>query len=412
MGRWTRATQQKETAVAPASMDPRLVSVSKNHAHQIDGLLALAREILGMEAAYVSEFIDGKQTYRALEGDSDSFGHSLGDGPALAGTYCNAMVNGDLPNLISDARLDGLTASLPITQEAGIGSYVGVPVRLSDGRVYGTMCCLSHDANPDLREQDIGFMHFLARLAADNIEREELQQRIVELKNEQNRGLERKVEERTAELRRAVQDLESVRDELQDSREETVYRLSIAAEYRDDETSRHIQRMSRYCGILMRAAGFDEERTELVQLASQMHDIGKIGMPDAILLKPGSLSLDERREMERHPEIGYGILSGSDSELLQLAATIAMTHHERMDGTGYPRGLSGADIPLEGRVAAIADVFDALTSDRVYREAFPMDVAIQMLREAGGTHLDPVLLEIFLSALPEVIGLSGWVRAS
>src|SRR3712207_1054394 len=158
-------------------------------------------------------------------------------------------------------------------------------------------------------------------------------------------------------------------------------RLSLAAEYRDDETARHIHRMSQYCGLLAERAGLGQERADLIRIASIMHDVGKIGIPDSILMKPGKLTAEERRKMCGHAEIGHQILAGSDSELLQIAATIALTHHERIDGKGYPQRLRGDAIPLEGRIAAIADVLDALTTDRVYRKAFPWPRALNMMRE-------------------------------
>jgi putative two-component system response regulator len=136
-----------------------------------------------------------------------------------------------------------------------------------------------------------------------------------------------------------------------------------------------------------------------------MHDIGKIGIPDGILLKPGELTPEERRSMQEHGMIGYRILEGSDSALIQIAASIAISHHERFDGGGYPHGLSGDDLPLEGRVAAIADVFDALTTDRVYRRAYPLGRAVELMVEGRGTQFDPVLLDTFLDAMDEVLAI-------
>lgn len=224
----------------------------------------------------------------------------------------------------------------------------------------------------------------------------------LELKNH-NVMLEERVRARTAEIWDAVKQLEQSQQELRQSREETVRRLSIAAEFRDDETARHILRMSHYCAVLARSAGFDEERVELIKVASQMHDVGKIGTPDSILLKPRGLTPDEREVMQKHAQIGHDILSGSDSELLQLGATIAITHHERIDGTGYPNRLKGDEIPIEGRMAAIADVYDALTSDRVYRKAFSFIESIAMMREGRGTHFDTDLLDLFLDSMDEIL---------
>ncbi len=186
---------------------------------------------------------------------------------------------------------------------------------------------------------------------------------------------------------------------------ELVRQLLYAAEFRGVEMGPHLERMSRYCELLGRRLGLDDERRELIRTASLLHDIGKIGIPDRILLKPGSLSAQERRLMEQHAEIGYRMLTGSRSELLALAATIAWTHHERFDGTGYPRGLAREAIPLEGRIASVADVFDALTSERVYRPAFSLEEALETMKDGRATHFDPSILDLFLASLPEVVAI-------
>jgi putative two-component system response regulator len=174
---------------------------------------------------------------------------------------------------------------------------------------------------------------------------------------------------------------------------------------RDDETARHNNRMSRYCGLLARESGEDLERCEVIRVASVMHDVGKIGIPDSILLKPGLLNPEERTMMQQHAEIGHRILAGSSSPFLQLAASIALTHHEWMDGTGYPHGLKGDEIPFEGKIAAIADVFDALTSERVYKRAFPIGKAVDIMRDESGPHFDPRLLDCFLDVLSEAVAI-------
>lgn len=191
------------------------------------------------------------------------------------------------------------------------------------------------------------------------------------------------------------------------SQEETILRLARAAEYRDEETGEHVKRMSRHCALLFQRLGHAPERVELIRLASILHDVGKIGIEDRILLKPGSLTPQEFDIMKQHVDIGHRILAGSDSELLQLAATIVWTHHEKYDGSGYPRGLAGDSIPLEGRVAAIADVFDALTSNRVYRPAFPLDKALNTMREGRAKHFDLQLLDLFLDPIDDVLAIKG-----
>jgi putative two-component system response regulator len=222
------------------------------------------------------------------------------------------------------------------------------------------------------------------------------------------------INERTSRLWNVITDLEHTQNELRLSREETINRLAIAAEFRDDDTGRHTERMSRYCELIARLAGWDEQQCELLRTASVMHDVGKIGIPDGILLKPGSLTAQEVEIMRTHCEIGHKILSGSTWDLLDLAATIALTHHERLDGTGYPKAIVGSDIPLEGRIAAIADVFDALISDRVYRPAFPIDRAVEMMAADRGTHFDPDLLDLFMGAMDQILEIkeTGTTSAS
>ena len=233
-----------------------------------------------------------------------------------------------------------------------------------------------------------------------------LRRRKVEVDSRNHRQrLEQMVRDRTGEMWSYIAKLEEAEREMKSLQDETIQRLSIAAEFRDDESPRHIQRMSRYCALIADMLGEDGDRCELIRVASALHDVGKIGIPDSILLKPGTLSSLEWEVMQRHCEIGHRILSGSSSELLNTAATIAFTHHERVDGTGYPKGLKGDDIPIEGRIAAIADVFDALTSDKVYRKAIPMSEAIGVLKEGRGTQFDATLLDLFLAEPGQILGI-------
>ena len=231
-----------------------------------------------------------------------------------------------------------------------------------------------------------------------------LRRRKLEIENEEYRNrLEEKVRARTSELWTALQTVEQREEDLKVSREDTIERLSIAAEFRDDETATHIKRMSRYCGLLAGWAGADSERSDMVRMASIMHDVGKIGIPDNVLLKPGRLNPEEYVVMQEHAMYGWRILAGARSQLLDLAAMIALTHHERCDGTGYPRGLRGDEIPLEGRVAAIADVFDAITSNRVYRKAMSLFDAVELMKAGRGSHFDPRLLDLFLDHIDEIL---------
>ncbi len=210
------------------------------------------------------------------------------------------------------------------------------------------------------------------------------------------------VEDRSAQLEQTLQDLHVAESQVAASRAETIFRLARLVEVRDSDTGEHIVRMSAICGILARRCGMPPEQVETIRLASQLHDVGKVAIPDSILLKPGRLTAEEFEVVKGHAQAGHDMLAGSSSDVVQVGATIALTHHERFDGSGYPRGLAGHEIPTEGRIAAIADVFDALTSDRVYRAALPVASALEMMQEQRGAHFDPDLLDAFMKALPEV----------
>jgi putative two-component system response regulator len=201
-----------------------------------------------------------------------------------------------------------------------------------------------------------------------------------------------------------LEDMVKVRtQELNDARIQVVQCLGRAAEYRDNETGFHILRMSQYSALLAKYLGCSEKQCELLLYASQMHDIGKIGIPDAILLKPGKFSAYEWDMMQTHSSIGAKILEHGDSPLICMARRIALTHHEKWDGSGYPLGLSKDAIPLEGRIVAVADVFDALTSSRPYKQAWLIDDAVQLIRDGAGAHFDPDVVGVFLEHLDEIL---------
>jgi putative two-component system response regulator len=193
--------------------------------------------------------------------------------------------------------------------------------------------------------------------------------------------------------------------ELRLSRQETVERLAIAIDLHDSSTGQHVNRIGTIAAFLGSWLRLDPDRVELLRTAAPMHDVGKIGTADEILRKPGPLTADERAEMQRHTLIGHEILSESQSELLEIAATIALTHHERFDGSGYPHGLAGEDIPLEGRITAVADVFDALLSDRCYRKAMSVAEAVDVVRQGRGTQFDPKIVDVLLDHLEEALTL-------
>jgi len=244
--------------------------------------------------------------------------------------------------------------------------------------------------------------------------------RLLKENREYKEHLEEKVRLRTAQLQEANMELEETRMQI-------IRRLGKAAEYKDNETGKHVIRVSLYSEILARALGLDEKTVELVRISSPMHDLGKIGIPDRILLKPGPLDDDEREIMEvhskigndmleplpieeaniyrSHTSIGEDILGGTDSQLLETARKVAAYHHEHWDGTGYPHGLKGTDIPIEARIVTVADIYDALASKRSYKEPFPEEKCQEILRKLSGTFLDPSIVELFFENIDEILSV-------
>ena len=205
----------------------------------------------------------------------------------------------------------------------------------------------------------------------------------------QNEILEQRVSERTAELK--------------ETQTEILRRLAKAGEFRDNDTGNHVQRVSHSCRALGKAAGMDEQAMEMIYMASPLHDIGKIGVPDHILLKKGRLNDEEQVIMRKHVDYGVELLSNHPARVLQVACSIAQNHHEKWDGTGYPNALAGESIPIDARIVAICDVFDALTSVRPYKVAWTAESAVAFLNEQAGSHFDPRLVKLFVAILPEIL---------
>jgi putative two-component system response regulator len=220
--------------------------------------------------------------------------------------------------------------------------------------------------------------------------------------NNYQKKLEKEVEKKTSNLKQALDDLQIASEKLRLYSMDTILRLSQAAEYKDTDTGEHIQRISYYIQAIGKAMTLSDEEIEAYQYASPMHDVGKIGIPDHILMKPGPLDDSEWEIMKQHTVIGGKILGGSDSSILKTAETIALTHHEKWNGKGYPYGLKGLDIPMAGRITAIADVFDALTSKRPYKEPFSVEKAFEIMAEDRGKSFDPELLDAFFSIKKEI----------
>ena len=215
---------------------------------------------------------------------------------------------------------------------------------------------------------------------------------------DQNRVLDERVKVRTGQLRKALETIKG-------ASLNTIHKLSRAAEFKDEDTGAHILRMSNYAAAVARKLGLDGEVIEAILYAAPMHDIGKIGTPDRILLKPGKLNAQEWEIMKQHVANGIRILEGSKEGFIQMAKTIVLTHHERWDGNGYPSGLKGEAIPIAGRIAAIADVFDALTSKRPYKEPFSIDKSFRIIKEGRGSHFDTQVVNAFFSAIDEILAI-------
>jgi len=226
-----------------------------------------------------------------------------------------------------------------------------------------------------------------------------LERRRLELEvRDYRQHLEQMVEQRTEELRQAI-------SKIKLSSLDTIHRLSHAAEYKDQDTGTHIKRIGRCSACLASRLGLSDAEVESILYAAPMHDVGKIGVPDHILLKPGKLDPDEWSVMKQHTTIGAQILQGSDAEFIKMAEVIALTHHEKWDGTGYPRGLKGTEIPLPGRIVAIVDVFDALVMERPYKKPFSPEESLGVIREERGRHFDPEVVDALLAIENEISGI-------
>ena len=210
-------------------------------------------------------------------------------------------------------------------------------------------------------------------------------------------------EELESEVTKRTQELKQAFEKIKAASLDTIYRLSMASEYKDSYTGAHTKRMSRYSAAIARRMGMDENTIETILYAAPMNDLGKIGIPDAILMKPAKLDSREWEIMKLHTVIGAKILEGSDAEFIRMGETIALCHHEKWDGTGYPNRLTGTEIPVAARIAAIADVFDALTSKRPYRKPFSLEEALVIIREGRGSHFDPDVVDAFFAVLDEIL---------
>ncbi len=340
------------------TLDKLTEVASDRSSDTVERALRTAREMLGMEVAFVSEFTEDQMWFRKLSGDAASFGWREGQAIPLTSTFCKRALEGSLPNVVPDAKDDECAKDLDVTYEAEIGSYIGVSVRLSNGHLYGMLCCLSHSPDPSLRKRDEKFMNVLARLIADQLEREELQIRAT-----------------------------------------AVGALLTALEARDGYTGEHSEAVVELSVAVAWRMGLSEEEIKDVEQAALLHDVGKMGISDTILNKPGPLNEEEWEVMREHSVIGERIVSSMEG--LAHLAPVIRAEHERWDGGGYPDGLSGEQIPLISRIVFVCDAYHAMISERPYRKAIRVEEAIEELQKNAGTQFCPHAVPAFLEVVKQ-----------
>ncbi len=279
-------------------------------------------------------------------------------------------------------KMDGLELVKHIRSQGGSRPYVYIILLTSRGERGDIVRGLAEAGVDDYIVKPFDPEELKARLSVG-----ERTVRLERTLREYGQGLEKIVRRQTRTIRK--------------TQEETIYRLLSALESRDEETGGHVKRIAHFSAHLAREVGWQGNRIEDLLLAAPMHDIGKIGVPDTILLKKGPLTDEEFEIIKTHTTIGGNILKNSEYPMLQLAEEIALSHHEKWNGSGYPRALAGEDIPESGRIVALADVYDALSNDRIYRKASPEDEVIRIMREGRGAHFDPDLFDLFIDSLPE-----------
>jgi hypothetical protein len=352
------------TAKAP-SVDPLRSAAELAQSPTVERALQAVREFLGMDMAYATEHLGELQHIRRIEGD-DALPAGVDPDYAipLEDTYCKRILAGELPNLMPDVRANEIAAAMPITDADDIGAFCSVPLRFSDGRLYGTLCAESSERRSDFGARDLEFMHVFARIISDALERQEMM------------------------ARTHLLELENV----------AANAILAAVAARDAYTADHSHAVVERAVAVARELGLDEELTQEVRQVALLHDIGKIAIPDAILRKPGALTPEEQEVMRVHPIESERIVEGLPG-LRHLAAAIR-AEHERFDGKGYPDGLSGEAIPIASRITLVCDAYDAMVSDRPYRAALSNAEARARIVEGCGSQFCPRAAGALLAIVP------------
>jgi HD-GYP domain-containing protein (c-di-GMP phosphodiesterase class II) len=330
----------------------------------VERALDAVRDLLGMEVSFTTRMTETQQILEAVGGDRDAFG-GVGAGAALPNdlTYCSRILAGELPNLLPDVRAVPLAAAMPVTAALDIGAYASVPLRFSDGQLYGTLCAVSHHAQEDLGDRELQFLHVFARLVADQLEREQLE-----------------AAAHTLQLQAA-----------------TAQTLIAAVEARDSYTGEHSKGVVTHAVTVALKLGLSGPELADVKHVALLHDIGKIAIPDAILSKPGRLTEEEWEVMRTHPLASERLITEVPG--LGHLGPAVRAEHERWDGGGYPDGLAGEEIPLASRIVLLCDAYHAMTSDRPYRKALPVDVARAEIVGGIGSQFCPTAGQALLEVL-------------
>ena len=352
-----------ELSSAPAQDDGALRLAELAQEPTVERAVEAVREFLGMDVAFTGQISAGHEVYEVLRGDGGSFGIHQGMRRPLDATYCRRVLDGRLPNVIPDVRADERTASMPITEVGNVGAFVSVPLRFSDGELYGMLCAVSHQARPDLGYRELQFLRVFARMVSDTLEREQLQQCVRE-------------------------------SQLQEASTTT---LIAALDARDSYTGEPSQAVVSHATAVAERLGLSEAEVSEVRQVALLHDIGKIAIPDAILNKNGPLTDSERAVMRTHPVRGAALVSAVPA-LAHLAAAVR-AEHERWDGKGYPDGLKRQQIPLASRITFVCDAYHAMTSDRPYRTALPTVRAFTEIADGSASQFCPKTAHAFLEIM-------------
>lgn len=334
-----------------------------DQAVSLERIVEAARDLLGMDVAYATHHSSTEQIFDSLAGDGESFGISAETRLPLESTYCERILAGDLPSLMPDLKSIPEAAAMPVTEAAGVGAYVSVPVTLADGRLHGTLCCAAHGARADLSESDVRYLRLLAHLIGSLLERDRI----------------------TAEREQARAASSGLRA------------LIAAVDARDHYTSEHSEVVLELVTRVARRMGLGDAEVTVAELVGLLHDLGKLSIPDAILHKPGPLDEGEWEVMRGHPEAGARLVASVPG--LEHLAEAIRAEHERWDGEGYPTGLKGKAIPVASRIVFVCDAYHAMTSDRPYRASLSREHALEEISACAGTQFCPDAAEALVAEI-------------